>query len=276
MTLTMPEIQEITSKDNQFIKLAGSLQQKKARREEALILIEGKTLVEEANKKNLNLKHIFIQDEKELEGLNISTDTAVYKLDSELMSKISSTENPPPIVAIAETPKIPEAKLDTSNLLLFCENVKDPGNLGSIIRTAFAAGVKNIYLSPNCVDIYNPKVIRSSMGAVFYGSIRYIELKELEQELKQKSAEMGASLELVGSTPYTDSHYTEVQVNPLKNILLIMGNESQGMSEEAKKMCTRLVSIPLENGIESINVLAASSVLLFALSDKLKNNSQSI
>lgn len=271
----MPEIQEVASKDNQFIKLASSLQQKKARKEENLILIEGKTLVEEAIKKNLTIKHLFIQDEKELENLNLNSSISIYKLDAELMSKISSTENPPPIVAIAETPKIPEAKLDTSNLLLFCENVKDPGNLGSIIRTAFAAGVKNIYLSPKCVDIYNPKLIRSSMGAVFYGSIKYIELKELEQDLKQKSAEMGASLELIGSTPYTDSHYTEVQVNPLKNILLIMGNESQGMSEEAKQMCTRLVSIPLESGIESINVLAATSVLLFSLSDKLKANSLS-
>jgi len=269
----MPTIQEITSKDNQFIKLAHSLQQKKARKEEKLILLEGKTLVEEAIKKALKIKHVFIQEEKELESLSLDPAVQVYKLDSELMARISTTDNPPPIVAIADTPKFPEAKLTTNNLLLFCENVKDPGNLGSIIRTAFAAGVKNIYLSPGCVDIYNPKVIRSSMGSIFYGSIQYIDLKNLEPDLKQKSAEMGASLELMGTTPHTDSHYTEVQVNPLKNILLIIGNESQGMSEEAKGMCTRLVSIPLENGIESINVLAASSILLFAFSDKLKNNS---
>lgn len=271
MTLTQ-EIQEINSKDNQFIKLAGSLHLKKNRKEEGLFIIEGKTLVEEAIKKSIEIQSVFIKDKAELESLGLNQEAQIFLVDDELMSKISTTENPPPILAIAKQPKIPEAQINSSNLVLFCEDIKDPGNLGSIIRTAFAAGVKNIYLSPNCVDIYNPKVIRSSMGAIFYGSIRYIELNELEKELKEKSAAMGASLELVGTTPHTDSHYTEIQVNPLKNILLIIGNESQGMSEEALKACTRLVSIPLENGIESINVLAATSVLLFALFEKLKAN----
>jgi RNA methyltransferase, TrmH family len=266
-------IQEITSRDNQQIKLAASLHQKKTRKELELFIIEGLTLVEEAIKKSVQIKQIFFINEEDLKNFEINNEVELFKIDSELMSKISTTENPPPVLAIAKYLEIPEAKLATNNLLLYGENIKDPGNLGSIIRTAFAAGVKNIYLSPNSVDIYNPKVIRSSMGAIFYGHIQYIELEELEKDLKAKSAEMGASLELIGTTPHTDSHYTDVQLNPLKNILLIIGNESEGMSQEAESACTRLVSIPLENGIESINVLAATSILVFSLSEKLKTKS---
>lgn len=265
-------IQEITSKDNQQIKLAASLHQKKNRKELELFIIEGLTLLEEAFKKSVRIKQIFFLNEEDLSTLNINTAIELYKIDHELMSKISTTENPPPVLAVAEYLKIPEAKLDTNNLLLYGENIRDPGNLGSIIRTAFAAGVKNIYLSTNSVDIYNPKLIRSSMGAIFYGHIKYIELKDLEQDLKTQSAAIGASLELIGTTPHTDSHYSDVQLNPLKNVLLIIGNESEGMSQEAQEACTRLVSIPLENDIESINVLAATSVLLFSLSEKLKKN----
>lgn len=263
--------EEITSKENQFIKLAKSLHQKKDRNELNLFLIEGKNLLEEALKRNIKIKYLFYKDPKILSELqDLASTTQNFQIDEELLGKISTTENPPPLVAIAEKPQIIDT-LDTkktqnlSDIFLYCENIQDPGNLGSILRTAFAAGVQSIYLSDTSVDIYNSKVLRSSMGAVFCGSISYISLEELIHKLKEKSAQENKNLEIIGTSSHAPTSYQEINLNPRKNALVIVGNEAQGMSKEAESRCTQLVSIPLANEIESINVLAATSVILFSL-----------
>lgn len=266
--------EEITSKENQYIKLAKSLHQKKDRNELNLFLIEGKNLLEEALKRGVNIKYVFYEDSEILENLNpqLSQTSQIFQIEKELLGKIATTENPPPVVAIAEKPSASEFvestannKTQTNNLFLYCQNLQDPGNLGSIIRTAVAAGVKSIYLSENCVDIYNSKVIRSSMGAIFCGGINYMNLDELIAKLKNQSQAENKNLEIIGTSSHAENSYREIQLSPHKNALIIVGNEAHGMDAQAEKQCTQLVSIPLANNIESLNVLSATSIILFSL-----------
>lgn len=275
------QMQEITSKDNQNIKFAVSLHDKKARKKEKLCLLESKTVIQEALKRGNEITQIFFRDESLFEEMKdlIQEATESFKIDQDLMAKIATTDSAPPIFAIMKSPEIKDPILDDSydkitggNLFLYCENVQDPGNLGSIIRTAFAAGVKSIYLSPSCVDVLNTKTIRSSMGTVFYGSIQYLELDELISKLKAKSTNGQASLEIIGTSPRAESFHSEIQFNPMKNILVLVGNESQGLKDNSLDLCTNLIKIPMENDVESINVLAATSVVLFDLKTKLDSS----
>ncbi len=256
-------IQIIESKENQYIKLATLLHQKKGREQEGLFLLEGKTLVQEALKKNLTIKFAFVLDPVTLNEVELPYDIQSFQLSEDLMARIATTDSPPPIVAIAKLPSFEDSlqDIEQGNLFLYLENIADPGNLGSIIRTAFAAGVRSIYLSPGSVDVFNTKTLRSSMGIAFYGPIKYITLDTLIEKLKQHSC----SLEILGTCPRAETNYNEIQFSPLKNILLLVGNESHGLSDSAKELCTQLVQIPLANDVESLNILAATSIVLFGL-----------
>jgi RNA methyltransferase, TrmH family len=277
----MQTIQEISSKENQFVKLACSLQQKKYREELNLILLEGKKLIQEAIKKNIAIKYVFVKNKDILaEFADNSFDTSdVYISDDELMKKISTTETPAPIIAIASQPTkidpldtLVEQNLTTNkNIFLFCDTVRDPGNLGSIIRTAFAAGVKGIYISPESADVYNSKTLRSSMGAVFYGGINYISFDNLITNFEGYLQQNKTSLEIIGTSPHAKKSYCDISsLCPLKTILVVIGNEADGLSEDVSKRCTELIKIPLANEIESINVLAATSIILFDLANRWK------
>lgn len=262
-------IQIIESKENQYIKLATLLHQKKGREQEGLLLLEGKTLVQEALKKGLNIKFAFVIDPATLAELDLPYDIQSFQVNNDLMARIATTDNPPPIVAIATMPVLEDSLEGTEqgNIFLYLENIADPGNLGSIIRTAFASGVKTIYLSPGSVDVFNTKTLRSSMGTAFYGPIKYIALDELIKKLKSNSK----SLEILGTCPRAEINYSDIQFSPFKNILVLVGNESHGLSDSAKELCTQLVQIPLANDVESLNILAATSIVLFTLQSQMKN-----
>ena len=278
MTTTM-DIQKISSRDNQYIKLARFLHQKRGRQEKNLFLLEGKTLIQEALKKDLKIQFLFVQNSAVLNELGRQAQTQVFELENDLMARIATTENPPPAIAIAEMPKFedpleqtqlnllskePEITKET-NHYLYCENISDPGNLGSIIRTAFAAGIKSIYLSPGSVDVFNTKVLRASMGTAFYGPIKYLALDELKAKIQDEAKTKTMSLEVIGTCPHSTKSYQDLQFSPFKDVLILVGNESHWLSDSAKELCTELVSIPLANYVESLNILSATSVILFGL-----------
>lgn len=258
----MSNLIEITSKENQQIKFVQSLQEKKNRKEHKLIIVEGKTIILEALKRNFKIKKIFVKDLKILDDCrHLFFDSELYYVSEEIMRKIATTDTAPPILAVFEMLQIEENfDKDFSNIFLFAEDIQDPGNLGSIIRTAFGAGVAAIYLSPNSADIFNTKTIRSSMGAIFAGSIQYLDLETLITKLK---IEFQASCEIIGTSPRADFDYHQIAIKANKNFLLLVGNETRGLSQSAMDQCTTLVKIPLNKNIESLNVLAATSIILF-------------
>ena len=271
-------IVEIASKDNQHVKLACSLQEKKYRKEENLIIFEGKTLIEEAIKRKLEIQSIFFEKESNIENIFPNTNINFFKVSQEILEKISSTKTAAPLIAIAKKPEMQdplknnnpsETNKSTGEIFLFCENLQDPGNLGSIIRTAYAAGVKAIYLSPDCADIFNPKTIRSSMGAIFCGPIIYQEFATLKENFKSFCSQQETSYEVIATSSYANSSFDEININKMKNFLLLVGNESKGLKEETIKASTINTKIPLLNNIESLNVLSATSIILFDLKNKL-------
>lgn len=262
-------MQEILSKENQYIKLASKLHNRKTRDELSLFIIEGKTLIKEALSKKQNIKHIFFLDEEfysEIENL-LDSDTDCFSIDKSLMSKIAATENPPPVLAILE--KIQKTEKPNGNFFIYCEDLQDPGNLGSIIRSAFASGVNKIFLSPNSCDTYNPKTLRSSVGTIFYGDIEYKTLDQVIEELTEYSKTKNSKLEILGTSSHAKNNIFKTRFNKDDIHLVLIGSEAEGLSKKAIDSCNKLIKIPLYNGVESINVLAASSVVLFEINRSL-------
>jgi TrmH family RNA methyltransferase len=281
---------KVTSDTNQFIKLAKSLLERKNRDKENLFIVEGFKLIDEALAADFSLKYLYILEEESQNNieLNLSVQEAfkktsttnnnvekIFSIPEGLMKKIVSTETAPEALAIfskklvqqqSSNNKI-EADFPLSNLLanlekvsLYCENLQDPGNLGGIIRTALASGCENIFLD-NCVDIYNPKLIRASAGAVFH--VKFHETN-LEEFLKLKmDLNIQEKITLVATSPRAKHAYYDFKPESNEKIILMMGNEGKGLSEKAFSACDITLSIPISSKVESLNVLAASTVLLF-------------
>ena len=281
---------KVTSDTNQFIKLAKSLLERKNRNKENLFIVEGFKLIDEALAADFSLKYLYIIEEESQNNieLNLSVQEAfkktsttnnnvekIFSIPEGLMKKIVSTETAPEALAIfskklvqqqSSNNKI-EADFPLSNILanlekvsLYCENLQDPGNLGGIIRTALASGCENIFLD-NCVDIYNPKLIRASAGAVFH--VKFHETN-LEEFLKLKmDLNIQEKITLVATSPRAKHAYYDFKPENHEKIILMMGNEGKGLSEKAFSACDITLSIPISSKVESLNVLAASTVLLF-------------
>lgn len=267
---------KINSDTNQFIKLAKSLLEKKSRDKENLFIVEGFKLIEEALEADFTLKYLYIiEEEQEAFKKRSSTNNLgkIFSIPEGLMKKIASTETPPEALAIFSKKSeslvnspleahllVANPSLDLESVNLYCENLQDPGNLGGIIRTALASGCENIFLD-NCVDVYNPKLIRASAGAVFHAKFHEINLEEfLKLKMNLDSQE---KITLVATSPRAKHAYYDFKPESHEKIILMMGNEGKGLSEKAFSACDTTLSIPINPKVESLNVLAATTVLLF-------------
>lgn len=282
-------LSSIISETNQFIKLAKSLLDKKARDREGLFLVEGSKLLEEAFKAGFILKYLFVHKEEDLERVSLILKQSlwnagvgvpepcfkVFLITEALMKKIISTETLVDCVGVFEKKDIESLStfealgdLDLGQVNLYCENLQDPGNLGGIIRTALASNCENIFLD-SCVDVYNPKLIRASAGAVFYANFYLINLEKLTK--LQKSLKLkGGDLILLASSPRAEKKYYDFKPVVGQPLMLLVGNEGQGLSSEAFALANMSLAIPINPKIESLNVLAATTVLLFYLQSQFR------
>jgi RNA methyltransferase, TrmH family len=241
------------------IKFIISLQKKKVREEEGLFVIEGDKLVKEfllagIKVKILVAKHEFI---KSLPSGAVNLAEETEELSYEELKQISTLKTPHNALAVVPIPEnrleIEEVFKDLSVVLDF---VQDPGNLGTIIRAAAWFGIRNIICSDDCVDVYNPKVIQATMGAILHVKVHYINLSEfLIQAAKNNIPVYGTLLE--GSSIYS---------HKLGNKgIIIVGNESRGISEKLIPYITHKIMIPKfsgsKTGIDSLNVGMAASVV---------------
>jgi TrmH family RNA methyltransferase len=184
-------------------------------------------------------------------GLLEVLDAPVYVVDEKVMATASATETPSGILAVL--PMITPAWPDRPTLLLILDRVADPGNLGTMLRTAAAAGVDGVLLSPGCVDAYNPKVVRATMGALLSLPVAQCTW----EEIKRQTAGLNIWLAAAGGP----LEYTTVDWgNPAA---LVIGSEATGVGPEALALGGRQVSIPLAARTESLNAAAAAAVLLF-------------
>lgn len=184
-----------------------------------------------------------------LEVMEQLDQSKVTEISEAQMKSISSLKEPPGILAVA---KIPEAQLQKGELVLYLEEVRDPGNLGTIIRSAEGFGVSQLLLSPNCVDLYSPKVVQSSMGSLFRLSIGFGTLADLKIELEKSHHFYAADMQ--GQNLY------EMCIE--LPAVLIMGAEANGLSDEIRDSSMDKISIPINNSLESLNVAVSTAVIL--------------
>lgn len=246
----------MTSKSE--IKYFASLKQKKYRKLENKFLAEGKRLVNEGINSNFECEKLFVTKHFyscEDKFLNI-----VSKLNIEIdiiaeydFAKLSSTKNPQGIVAVFKL-KDNFNKIIENEPIVALENISDPGNMGTILRSCDWFGIKNVIISRESAEIYNPKVLRASMGAIF--NLNIIENVDLIDEIK-----------LLQSKNYFTFFADMKGVNYKnitwhKNTLITFCNEANGPTEELKKVCKTNITIPKKGKIESLNVAAAAAVII--------------
>ena len=252
----------ITSLSNKKIKNLVSLIQKvKARKEQDVFIVEGSKMFLEAGEEKIlevYLKEGFL--EKEEKGLLLEKleRTGYEVVSEEVFRKISDTMTPQGILAvIRQYHYCPEELWKKENpLLLILEDIQDPGNLGTMVRTAEGAGVNGIIMSKNTVDIYNPKTIRSTMGSVYRMPFYYSEdLQETIKMLQEQGICVYAA-HLKGQQFYHKLDYR-------KGTAFLIGNEGNGLKEETAQLADCYMKIPMEGKVESLNAAVASVILMY-------------
>jgi TrmH family RNA methyltransferase len=247
----------ITSLQNEKIKWLRALQtQRRTRKKSHAFIVEGFRLLEEAIKADI-FPQLFSHTEKLPPRGNQIIQTFKNKgipsllVSDKVMTSISDTKTPQGVLAVFEMPKQEIPKPLTFVLIL--DNLRDPGNLGTILRTATAANVDAIFLTPGNVDPYAPKVVRSGMGAHFHLPI----LQLTWEEIKSHTAGMNIFL----STPTLSKKYTDA--NFRESLGLIIGGEAFGAGDEARNISTERIYIPMPGGSESLNTAVAASILCY-------------
>lgn len=255
----------ITSLANESIKLARSLSDRKARRETGLFLAAGRDMLERAQADAFTLRHLFVDAgavnetwTRKLEAWAKAHESRVSLVTISVMAKLSGMSNPPPVAALLKQrhAMLPgPASLKPEDTWLVLEAIHDPGNLGTIIRTADAAGASGVILVGDCADPFSPEAVRASTGSIFAVPVvtaatdAFAEWAKDWPGLILGSAASGA----VDYRGAADRH----------PVLLLIGSESNGLSVRLTALCHRLARIPMSGSAESLNAAIATALLLY-------------
>ncbi len=251
----------ITSSSNSKVKQVIQLKKKaKARADAGVFLVEGFKMVEEAI--NFGIQEVFVSESREEELLKQPgkvLQTLSYEVVSDkLFSQMSDTVTPQGILATVRMPEYSLGSIMTrgNGHLVLLENLRDPGNLGTIIRSAEGAGATGVILSKESADIFNPKVIRSTMGSIFRVPFCYVEdFQDAMRRVKEHGITLYAA-HLKGTKQYECFDYS-------KPCGFLIGNEANGLTEETARMADCLIRIPMAGQVESLNAAMAASILMF-------------
>ena len=241
---------KIESLKNVRVKKWVRLKEKKERDKTETFLVETDHLVTEAKKRGLVLEIITTD---EIEDSRIPT----YTVSKEIMKKLTDQVTPPNIIAVCKKPE----ETFQNGPVLCLDDIQDPGNLGTIIRSAVAFGFKQIVLSEHSVDIYNPKVIRSTEGMIFHINILRKNLEEFLKSIQEEYLILGTDVQ-------NGNLIENVQVPA--QYALIIGSEGKGMHKEIRKYCDKFVYIPMSNLCASLNAGVSASILMYELAKRKK------
>ncbi|BCP63434.1 TrmH family RNA methyltransferase [Streptococcus suis] len=241
----------IRSKANHLVKQVKKLHQKKYRT--SSYLIEGWHLLEEAMESGANIEHIFVVEEYFEKVVGLANVTVV---SPEIMQDLADSKTPQGVVAQLALPSqlLPETLVGK---FLVLEDVQDPGNVGTMIRTADAAGFDGVFLSDKSADIYNMKVLRSMQGSHFHLPVYRMPMAAILSALKSNQIQILATTLSSQSVDYKE-------ITPKPSFALVMGNEGQGISDLVAEEADQLVHITMPGQAESLNVAIAAGILLFS------------
>ncbi len=242
----------INSLNNERVKRWTSLNDKKYQEQEGLFLIEGEHLVEEAFKSGHLVETIV------LDGCNYDYENVSYVSEA-VMKKITNLTNVPKIIGVSKKiqPK------DFNGNMVILDRVADPGNLGTIIRSAVAFGIDTIVLGKGSVSVYNPKVVRATEGLLFHINIIEADLEEFIPKIKENGYKIFVTDVLNGNSLY------EEKFDGL--CAIVMGNEGVGVNEDIKALRDEALYIPIDKTCESLNVGVATSIILYEMARGLKD-----
>ncbi|WP_226646451.1 TrmH family RNA methyltransferase [Mesobacillus subterraneus] len=244
----------IQSDKNPQVKQWKKLLTRKERDKSGLFLVEGFHLVEEALTKNEDVEEIILSEKTELPpGLDYGS-IPVTVVTDEISRQLADTETTQGIFAVCRQSK---QTLNKGKSYLLIDSVQDPGNLGTMIRTADAAGIETVIVGKGSVDIYNPKVLRSAQGSHFHLPVVSGDLSEWITELKDKN------IPVYGTALENGVVFTEAPVN--EAFALLVGNEGSGVNKELLAQTTQNLYIPIYGQSESLNVAVAAGILLYYL-----------
>ena len=265
----------ITSRNNATVKWVASLQDKKWREREKCFIAEGEKLSYEAIKANLPLHSIFVCESKKdkiidkLSGLLVSDsykNLPVYVLADNVFEKISTEKAPQGVISAIKSLDFfynidiiynEEFFLDENEKALALYSVRDPGNLGSVIRSAVAFGVDHIVLTADCADIYNPKTVRSAMGSLYRTKVTIVNDFESFISAAKHNGRRVFAAEL------SENAKSLHEVGLTKGDIVIIGNEGHGISKDISTICSGSVYIPISKKTESLNASVAAAIFMW-------------
>lgn len=252
-------MQVIKSKDNNTLKEIKKLKEKKYRVENKKFIIEGFRFLEEGFKSDFIIDKLFIKEssvDKFKEKFSFYIDEyeeKMFIINDSLFKNISGTENSQGVLAVLQMKE--ENFNKEEGLYILADKVQDPGNLGTIIRTAHSAGCRGVILSKDTVDLYNEKTLRATMGSIFNIPIIHDEDLDFTKRL------ISEGYNLVCSSLDTEKNFYEV--NLVDNAIIAVGNEGNGISDEVMNLATCKVKIPMLGNTESLNVAIAASIMIY-------------
>ena len=253
-------MQLITSKENNTIKDIKKLKDKKYRTETGRFLIEGFRFVEEGLKSSFTIEKILVKEsivdkfKEKLQDYIHEVEEKTFVVGDSIFKTIAGTENSQGVLAVVKMNNHTQTMKDGSYILI--DQVQDPGNLGTIIRTAHSAGCAGIIMTKGTVDLYNEKTLRSTMGSIFN-----IPLIQDNHNLDFTKELLSKNYNLICSSLQTDKNFYEVDL--VSNSIIAVGNEGNGISDGVMELATTKVKIPMLGSTESLNVAIAASIMIY-------------
>lgn len=246
-------MEQITSPQNTKVKQANKLKKKKERDKIGLLLVEGTHLIEEAVQSQLSVKQLFVVEPERFDAQLIEAAEEAFHINFKVAESLSGTVTPQGIFAVIEKPEVASRIAEAKQVLLL-DRIQDPGNLGTLIRTADAAALDLIVLAPGTADAYQDKVLRSSQGSVFHLPIV---TQPIEEFINQFDGPVyGTALEDAVNFNEEDAQ---------SSFALLLGNEGQGVDPALLSHTTKRLTIPMYGAAESLNVAIAGSILIYKL-----------
>lgn len=248
----------ISSEQNSRIKNIVKLQEKsRERKKQGLFVIDGLREIKEALNSGVLVEEIFICPEIVGENFSDFSDVKTSYVSKNVYQKISYKEKAAGVLAVARPQdlELETLKVKKNPLIVILEAVEKPGNLGAVVRSAYAAGVEMIIINDEQTDIYNPNVIRASEGLIFKLPV-IVASRENTIKFLQKNKIKVLAAALIGAKNYVDANYQE-------GVAILLGTEATGLSKEWLKVADEIIKIPMKPGIDSLNVSVSAAILIF-------------
>lgn len=244
----------------ELLKERAKLHQKKSRRESGLVIIEGENLIEQLISNEIYPAELYLQEERELSPLLQSKDLSISKvftLSSKDLKRLCDTPAPQGIAALYPVPEPKDISQISFRRAFYLDGISDPGNMGTIFRIAAAFGFDAVLLSPECVETASPKVIRASLGSLFWIPFARLKPSELKQIPARKYAlEMEANLSLQAYEPSSEPE------------IFIIGSEAHGLDSATKALADQTLRIDMARGMESLNAAMAAGIVAYVVYEK--------